>query len=333
MKNVLITGASGFIGSFLVEEGLKRNYQVYAGIRKSSNKAFLSDPKINFWMMDLSDKQKLSEQLTEYKQKGIRFQYIIHNAGATKVLKHDDFYTINTKYTQNLVNALIESNSIPDKFIFISSQEAVGPGDEKNFQPVDENSIPHPISMYGKSKLQAEHFLTSQRVIPYLILRPTGVYGPRDQDYTKIIRAARNGFEIYIKSTRQHISLIFVKDLAHAVYTAVESNVTGKIFFVSDGQYYTSRDLVKVIKKLIQKKTIRIVFPGWIIHWIALINEPVSRLLNRKVLLNTDKFRGLNSMNWLCDSHTFHKEFKFTPSYDLLKGMTETIQWYENNKY
>lgn len=332
MKNVLITGASGFIGSFLVEEGLNRKFQVYAGIRKSSSREFLSDQRIRFFTMDLSDKQKLIDQFSEYKHKGIRFQYVIHNAGATKVFRHDDFYTINLSYTKNLVNALIKSHCIPEKFIFISSQEAVGPGDEKNLQPVDEHTIPHPISNYGNSKLLAEHFLTSLSEFPYLIIRPTGVYGPRERDYMKIIKAARNGFEIYIKNTRQHISLIYVKDLAIAIYLTLESNLTEKTFFVSDGQNYTSSDLVTVIKKLINKRTIRIIFPGWMIRWMSVINELFCWVFHKKALLNTDKFRGLNSMNWLCDSTSAHEELNFSASYDLLDGMKETIEWFEGQR-
>lgn len=332
MKNILITGASGFIGSFLTEEGLNRKYQVYAGIRKSSSRKFLSDIRIQFFTMDLSDKEKLIGQFTEYKQKGICFHYIIHNAGATKVSRHDDFYTINTTYTKNLVNALIESWCIPEKFILISSQEAVGPGDEKDLRPVNEQTIPHPISAYGKSKLLAEHFLTSLSNFPYIIIRPTGVYGPRERDYMKIIKAVSKGFEIYIKSTWQLISLIYVKDLAAVIYLALESNLSGKIYFVSDGQYYASSDLVKVIKKLVNKKTIRIIIPGWVIRMISIINEPFSFFFHKKVLLNTDKSRGLNRMNWLCDSTLLHEELNFTASYDLTDGMKETIQWFEETK-
>ena len=86
MKKILITGASGFIGGFLVDEALKRNYEVFAGIRKTSNKTYLAHPSIKFVETNLSDKNSLKKTL---KSQG-KFDYIIHNAGITKTCKKDD---------------------------------------------------------------------------------------------------------------------------------------------------------------------------------------------------------------------------------------------------
>ena len=101
MGNVLITGASGFIGSFLVEEGLKRDYQVYAGIRKTSSRGYLKDPRIHFLEMDFSSVDTIVATLEECKNQGIRFQYIIHSAGITKAgKKRGLFQGKRTKYTE-----------------------------------------------------------------------------------------------------------------------------------------------------------------------------------------------------------------------------------------
>ena len=99
---VLITGASGFIGSFIVEESLRRGMETWAAIRPSSSKEFLSDERIRFIELDLSNEETLKKQLAN-----TTFDYVIHAAGATKCINKDDFFKVNTEGTKNLVNALI----------------------------------------------------------------------------------------------------------------------------------------------------------------------------------------------------------------------------------
>ena len=127
MKKILITGASGFIGSFLVEEALKQGFEVYAGIRETSDLRYLKDSRIKYFISDLADKYSIKHSLLEVG----KFDYVIHNAGITKTCKKGDFEKVNYQYTKYLIEALYETNTIPQKFIQISSLAAYGPGDEK----------------------------------------------------------------------------------------------------------------------------------------------------------------------------------------------------------
>ena len=99
---ILITGASGFIGSFIVEEALKRGFETWAAVRKSSSKKYLQDERIRFIELDFSSQEKLEQQL-----KDCHFDYVVHAAGATKCLHQEDFFRINTEGTKYLVNALL----------------------------------------------------------------------------------------------------------------------------------------------------------------------------------------------------------------------------------
>ena len=128
-NSVLITGSSGFIGSHLVEEGLTRGYQVYAAVRKSSSQKYLQDPRINIITLDFSSIGRLKADLTRCREKGLRFDYIIHNAGITKAGRRGDYKQINVDFTKNFIETLMELNMIPEKFIFMSSLAACGPGD------------------------------------------------------------------------------------------------------------------------------------------------------------------------------------------------------------
>ncbi len=332
MKKVLITGASGFIGSFLVQEALNQGFEVYAGMRTSSRKDFLSDPRINFIELGLSWKELIVEKLVYYEKEIGRFDCVIHCAGLTKSYKKEDFERVNFQYTKNIIEALIEANCVPNKFVYLSSLAAYGPGNEQSMQPINDSSNPNPISYYGKSKLKSEKFIHGLKDFPYLIFRPTGVYGPREKDYFLIYKSIKNHMETYIGSSKQQLSFIYVKDLAGLIIKSLESDICEKSYFVTDGNSYTSKEFSKIIKTHLNVKTISIVFPKTFVKFIAFCLEKIFALFGKTPTLYTEKYKEISSSNWLCDSSSAMKDFDFTPKYDLQKGLKETISWYKAKK-
>lgn len=125
---ILITGASGFIGSFIVEEALKRGYEVWAGIRQSSSTRYLQDERIHLAELDLSSSDTLCRQLRAIQPqlKDGRWDYVVHAAGATKCRRKEDFYKTNTQGTENLVWALKSTGMTPQRFVFVSSLSVFG---------------------------------------------------------------------------------------------------------------------------------------------------------------------------------------------------------------
>ena len=177
---ILITGASGFIGSFIVEEALRRGFETWAAVRKSSSREWLKDERINFIELNLSSKEQLKEQL-----KDKAFDYVVHAAGVTKCLNKQDFRRINTEGTKNLVDALLEVKMPLKRLVFVSSLSVFGAiREQQPYEEIRESDTPQPNTEYGRSKLAAEQYLDSIGTrIPYIILRPTGVYGPKEKDY------------------------------------------------------------------------------------------------------------------------------------------------------
>jgi len=332
MKKILITGASGFIGSFLVEEALKRDYQVFAGVRRNSPRTYLSDSRIQFFESELSDKNLLTENLKKHMKSHGRFDYIIHNAGITKSCHKEDFEKVNFEYTKNLIQALIATGGIPDKFIYMSSLAAYGPGDEHMLQPIKDTDTPHPITLYGKSKLKAENYIKSLQNFPYLIFRPTGVYGMRERDYYLAFKNVKNGMESYIGTSEQHLTFIYVKDLTRLILDALTAKITGKSYFVSDLNQYTAKEFHRLIKKSLGKRTISLVVPKPIVKIIFFFNEKLFCLFGNPPLLNTEKYKELVCKNWLCDSSQIVRDFGFVPKYDLKKGVQETLAGYKAEK-
>jgi nucleoside-diphosphate-sugar epimerase len=333
MKNILITGASGFIGSFLVEEGLNRGFTVYAGIRRSSSKQYLQDPRIQFLEFDFTSLEKVVETLESCKKNNIRFDYIVHNAGLTKARKKEDFYNVNCRNTAHFIKALIQTGMVPEKFIYLSSLAAYGPGNPETGEPVRHLHEPNPIELYGKSKLEAERYITSLKDFPWLIFRPTGVYGPKEKDYFVFFQTINRGLEPYIGFKKQVLTFIYVRDLVRLIYVSLDTQHVRKAYFVADGKEYPSELFAAITKKILGKKTIRFTVPLSIVRSIATLGESIAGLWGGMPTLNTDKYKVLRSTNWRCETEPLVTDFDFKAEYDLEKGVAETLAWYKKEKW
>jgi len=333
-KRILITGASGFIGSFLVEKALEKNYEVWAGIRKSSSKEFLQDNHIRFIDLNFSNKEKLTEQLTDFVQEHGKFNYIIHNAGVTKCLNPEDFDRVNYQYTVNFIDALKDSNSVPEKFILMSSLSAFGLGDEINYTPIKLTDTPNPNTAYGRSKLKAEQYLQNTTGFPYIVLRPTGVYGPREKDYFLMIKTVKSGLDVGAGFKSQHLTFIYVKDLVDAAYLGLESDVKNKAYFVADGDVYTDKEYTQLVKDVIGKKhVLSLKVPLWLLKGISVIAEDISKITKKPSTLNRDKYKIMRQRNWECDITPLMNDLGFSPKYNLRKGLEESVEWYKINNW
>ena len=202
MNKILITGASGFVGSWLVEEALNHDIAVYAGIRSTSSKQWLQDDRIQFVELNFSNQESLEEVIGEY-----QFDYIIHNAGLTKSLKASDLFKVNVDYSVNLAKASLKNKCLK-KFSFMSSLAAYGTADYQDDGVVSNNSTPTPITSYGKSKLRAEEELLNINELPLLIFRPTGIFGPREGDFLNLFQTINKGLALQVGFTEQQLSVV-----------------------------------------------------------------------------------------------------------------------------
>lgn len=329
---ILITGASGFIGSFLVDEAIKKGWEVWAGIRKSSNKVYLTNPELHFIDLNYQDQNALTKQIKTHTTENGKWDFVIHNAGITKSTKDTDFQRINYQYTVHFINALLESGSQPTKFLFMSSMGAVGPGDANSGLPLTLKDKPNPISAYGRSKLLAEDFIQSLPDFPYVILRPTGVYGPRERDYYVMFKMIKAGFDVSVGLKQQLLNFIYINDLASISFSALESSLERKVWFVADGDVYTSKSFTILIQEALQKKRVlSIQVPLLVVRSVSIISGFFSRLTGRPALLNPDKYLVMKQRNWTCDASELSKDLNFCAENNLRQGLEKTVAWYKKN--
>ena len=326
---ILITGASGFIGSFIVEEALKRGFETWAAVRKSSSREWLQDERIHFIELNLSLKAQLVEQLQPH-----QFDYVVHAAGVTKCLNKQDFHRINTEGTKHLVEALLELQMPLKRLVFISSLSIFGAiREQQPYEEIRESDTPQPNTEYGRSKLAAEQYLAST-TLPYIILRPTGVYGPREKDYFIMAKSIQQHSDFAVGYQRQDITFVYVKDVVQAVFLALDKGGNGRQYFLSDGKVYQSTTFSNLIhEELGRPWWIRITAPVWVLRIITFIGEYVGRMTGKVTALNNDKYNILKQRNWRCDIQPAIDELGYQPTYNLEQGVKETIQWYKDNKW
>ena len=328
---ILITGASGFIGSFIVEEALKRGFDTWAAIRKSSSRAWLQDERIHLIELNLSSKAQLTEQL-----RGQDFDYVVHAAGVTKCLNKADFHRINTEGTKNLVDALLDVGMPLKRFVFVSSLSIFGAiREQQPYEAIRESDTPQPNTEYGRSKLAAERYLESLGTrLPYIILRPTGVYGPREKDYFIMAKSIKQHSDFAVGYQRQDITFVYVEDVVQAVFLALEKGENGRKYFLSDGEVYQSATFSNLIhEELGRPWWIRITAPVWVLRIVTFIGEYVGRLTGRVTALNNDKYNILKQRNWRCDIQPAIDELGYQPKVQLEEGVRRTIQWYKDHKW
>jgi nucleoside-diphosphate-sugar epimerase len=325
-ERVLITGASGFIGYHIILEALKNNFEVYAAVRKTSRIDHLKELDIIFTYPDFGDIASLKKELVEK-----NYTYIIHAAGVTKARSQEEYNDINAGYTQNLATAALESGIPLKKFVLLGSLAAMGP--LNNLHGVlTESSAPMPVTAYGKSKLLGEETLKTFSTLNYTILKPTGVYGPRDKDIFIFFKQVAKGFEPYIGHIEQKFSFIYVTDLARATIKALFAPPQ-TIFMLSDGNSYNRYQLADCIKASLSVKAIKFHLPVKFVKIIALLSEKYCALNKKASTLNVEKLNELMAVNWYCDITHARTSLGFEPVYDLKAGVAESIKWYKTNRW
>ena len=339
---ILVTGASGFIGSFIVEHALDLGWTVWAGIRKTSSRKWLQDPRIRFIELELNEPNTLEASLSQFKDREGNWDYIVHAAGATKAKNEAAFFHANFEATKNLVEALEHLEMNPKCFLYMSSLSVLGAIKEQPqttgcyiYEELSVNDSPQPNTAYGRSKWAAEQYLKKQKRLPCVILRPTGVYGPRERDYFLMVRSIRQHIDFSVGFRPQEITFIYVSDVVQAVFLSFArlNETIGRTFILSDGNTYDSRTFSELVRQALGiHRLLRIKAPLWLLRTVCGFGELSARLTGNITALNKDKYHILRQRNWRCDISPM-LSIGFKPQVDLKRGVGKTISWYKQEKW
>jgi nucleoside-diphosphate-sugar epimerase len=307
--------------------------QVWAGMRKSSSRNWLKYEGLQFQTLDLTNAELLRSELSDFAKEHGKWDIVIHAAGATKCLHASDFDRNNFECTVNLVECLRKLDMQPRLFVYVSSLSVLGAIREKDYSEMKADDTPQPNTEYGRSKLAAEQYLESIALrLPYIILRPTGVYGPREKDYYMMAKTIKQHSDFAVGFKRQDITFVYVTDVVQAVFLALEKGENGRKFFLSDGEVYQSSTFSDLIhEELGRPWWIRVTAPEWILRIITFFGEHIGRMTGKVTALNNDKYNILRQRNWRCDIQPAIDELGYKPTVKLAEGVKRTIKWYKDN--
>ena len=324
---ILITGASGFIGSHMADHAVQQGHDTWAAVRPTSDRSNLQAPGLRHIVLNLEDVELLATQLEAHHARYGTWDVVIHCAGATKCRHAHEFEKINYGATRHLVDTLKRLDMVPQQFIFISTLGIYGPLHEQEpYPPFTEADTPCPNTLYGKSKYKAEDYIKGIATLPYVIFRPTGVYGPRDRDYQLLVRSIRAHIDLSLGHRPQRVTFLYVKDLVEAVFMAIKKGVQRRSYLITDGNTYSSYDFTHIVRSALGNPfTLHLTIPLWLGRVAARITDMAGRLCGRTFTFNSDKFRILAQRNWQCDITPLTEELGYHPHYNLEAGIAETL--------
>lgn len=325
ITRVLVTGASGFIGSHIVEALVEYGFSARALVRKTSSLAFLG-PKVELACGDVTDSASLQAALS-----GV--QAVIHCAGLTKARSLEDYRRVNRDGTERLLAAYVAGPCRPRRIVCLSSLAAFGPSREG--RPVREDDEPHPVSDYGRSKLEGHRVAESfMKDLSLSILIPAAVYGPRDRDIYIYFKLAKLGFMPFLGRQERRLSAVYAKDLARAaVACLVRQEAAGRSYFVEDGEVHTWRSFAGAISGAMGVQPVPLVVPRLIARAVAALADCSSLITKRPPLLGRQKMRELLETSWTCSADRIRRDLAFQFQYPLRKGVEETYRWYVEQKW
>lgn len=329
MNRLLIVGAGGFIGGHIAAEALRRGFDTTVAVRESTSRRYLSDPALKFLVLDYDDPARMRTAL----EAEARWDYVIYNLGATKCSNFRDFNRINFEYLRTFGTLLKETDRVPEKFLYMSSLSALGPGDEKGYTPLTETDRPQPDTRYGLSKIKAEQWLEVSSGLPWIIFRPTGVYGPHEQDYLMMIKSIDSHFDFGVGIRRQMLTFIYVEDLVMAMFMALDKAPVHRRYNISEPRAYTQAEFRKIVARLLGKKlVIPVKLPMWAVYAASTVAEKIGTFRGKPSTLNRDKFHIMRQRNWNCTTSAATADFGFTAPTDLASGVAKTIEAYRKTK-
>jgi len=329
-KKIFITGASGFVGSHLVEAAQNLGLEVHAAVRKSSKVEDIKPFVNQFVFPDLGNSQEL-KTLFEKEQ----YNYIIHAAAMTKAKDENVMRQVNVGYTDAIISAAITSEMPLERISYVSSLAAIGPIPYASEHLIKEDSPYHPLTVYGRSK-EASELMIQQKYpdAPISIFRPTAVYGPREKDIFILFDTLNKGFEPYIGRNPQKLSFIYVKDLVDVLLKGCMINQKGlQVYNISDGEVYSRYAMAEIFKEILNKKLIRMHVPLGLVKSIAEISQRLYRNSSKTPVIYPERLSELTAENWGCDINHAIQNLDFNPKYKLEAGLKESLMWYKENKW
>lgn len=317
--NVLVTGATGFVGSHLVEALRRPGHEVTALVRSPAKAAELTQLGVRQAPGDVRDRAALDRAV-------VGQDVVFHVAGLVAARSEAEFFEVNRNGTANVVAAATRAG-VP-RLVLVSSMAAGGPSAPG--RPNTGTERAHPVTAYGRSKLAGEEVVRTSP-LRWTILRPPMIYGPRDREVLKVFRAARLGIAPVFGDGSQELSAIHAADLAACIVACAGAEPTvARTYYPCHPQTFTSAGFVRAVGAALGREVRLVPLPHWTARLALTVTGGAARLTGRATILTRDKANEFFQPAWTGDPAPCMRDTGWTPEVGLERGLAETCRWYRS---
>jgi dihydroflavonol-4-reductase len=323
---VLVTGATGFIGSHLVDSLLLFDCNVHCLVRKSSNLRWIKSSRVQLHFIDLAD--------TDFKIPNLSsLDFVFHCAGLTKAKNRKEYFYINSTVCSSLYEQCLNYKDSIKGIVHLSSLAAAGPA--KEGQWVDEATVLNPVTFYGQSKKEGEEVaLKYSASLPIKVIRPPVVYGPREGNLYSFFKLVKKGWGLQIGRSPKKLSLLYVTDLVEAMIAVCDPQFSQKkIYFVTDGETYSWEEVAKAAAHKMNVSMKTALIPESILMPVAIFFEALAMLSTEPALFDRQRMIDIRQSCWTASSENFFRDYDFIPQFKLARGLACTLDWYVQQKW
>ena len=320
MKNrsVSITGATGFVGWHLCETFAAAGWEVRAIVRPGNRKAL--PPGIRVVEAPL-DRERLAVAFDAT-------DVVIHSAAVIRAPTERAFWIANVDGARAVVEA---ANRAGARLVHMSSQAAIGPGSPE--RPSREDDAPRPVNSYGRSKLASEAMVRTECRVPWTILRPCAVYGPRDRGFLPLFQLARRGVVIAAAPLATPFTFLFIEDLVRAIVLAsTDDRAVGETFFVGHRDPQRVEVLVRTLVAAFGRRFRPLPVPSALIGMLAQAGE-VCWKLGWQPTIDRGRLAELRAGGFVCSVDRIRDRIGFEAQMPFHDGIERTAQWYRQNHW
>ena len=306
---VLVTGATGFVGSHVAHALVEAGYEVRCGARASSSTRWISGLPVERVELDMKGGAEDFSLAVE------KVDLVVHAAGITRARRAEEYHAVNAGGTRKLASAALGAGV--RRFVLISSLAARGP-----------DGRDQPESAYGRSKLEAEaHLSALEGRMEVVILRPAAVYGPRDTDLLPLFKMARVGF-LPLPSTANVLQPVYAEDVASATLAAARKAAGSGPFPVAEAAHYTWEDVVAGLEKALGRNVRAVRLPPAAFPLAGRAAEWAARAFSAVPIIDERRGRDLAARTWTCDVSETETALGWRAEVPLFEGLERTARWY-----
>ncbi|MBA3893195.1 MAG: NAD(P)-dependent oxidoreductase [Gemmatimonadales bacterium] len=319
---VLLTGATGFVGSHLAEALQRHGDEVTALVRTPRKAEALGPLGVRVVPGDLDHAASLAGAVEGQ-------DIVYHVAGLVAAGSEREFMRCNRDGTASLVAAA--RRAAVSRFVLVSSMAAGGPADRG--RPLTGAEPARPVTAYGRSKLAGEAAVRTGG-LPWVIVRPPAVYGPRDREVLKVFRMARLGVAPVFGDGSQQLSAVHGADLADAlVAAATAAGTVGNIYYACHPEVTTSAEFVRAVGAAMGRRVALVPVPAPVGRALLAVTEASAKMTGQITILTRDKANEFFQDAWTGDPGPLTRDSGWRATHDLKSGLADTYRWYRNARW